>query len=163
MRIVISFDERLRLLEELMLKGSPQRKGQHLPPPPVTNQGKVPATLTSPSCDGLTDSTFSESIKMLTSQLEKKLRALRKKLKAIEDLEAKAASGAELEGGQKAKIAAKGELKAEIVKYESFSNDEEVRAEFSRPTHSAPTIHLPSSPGLSLISHACSRRRRARS
>ena len=66
------------------------------------------------------------------NEVDKKVRALKKKLKAIEELEAKAATGVELNEDQKGKIAAKGELKAEITKWESFSEPEELSKEVKK-------------------------------
>ena len=65
-------------------------------------------------------------------QLEKKLRALRKKLKAIDDLAAKAAEGAELNADQAAKVAARGEIEAEISKWEAYGDPEEVAKEVKK-------------------------------
>ena len=66
------------------------------------------------------------------NELEKKLRNLKKKLKAIEELEYKAANGEELQEGQKAKVATKGELEAEITRWEAFADPEELAKEVKK-------------------------------
>lgn len=67
-----------------------------------------------------------------STELEKKLRALRKKLKGVQDLEAKAASGTELNEDQKSKVAAKAEIEAEIARWEGFSNADELSKEVKK-------------------------------
>jgi len=54
------------------------------------------------------------------SEVEKKLKNLRKRLRAIEELEAKQAEGNSLNPDQLSKIAAKGEVLAEIEKWEGL-------------------------------------------
>jgi len=56
------------------------------------------------------------------SELEKKIKALKKRLRQIDDLAAKAASGATLNADQAAKVAARGEVEAEIAKWESLED-----------------------------------------
>lgn len=56
------------------------------------------------------------------SELEKKLKALRKRLRQIEDLAEKQASGTVLNADQQAKVASKGEIAAEIGKWETLGD-----------------------------------------
>ena len=60
------------------------------------------------------------------NEVEKKVRALRKKLRAVDDLIAKQASGAELNADQLSKVAARGELQAEISRWETLGDPEEL-------------------------------------
>ena len=66
------------------------------------------------------------------NELEKKLRALKKKLKAIEELEAKGAAGEALNENQKSKIAAKAEIEAEMSRWEGFNDSEELSKEVKK-------------------------------
>jgi len=67
------------------------------------------------------------------AMLEKKVRALRKKVKGIEELEAKvAAGGMELNEDQKSKLASKVELEAEIARWEAFEDVDELGKEVKK-------------------------------
>tara|TARA_B110001452_G_scaffold196058_1_gene166040 strand:- start:1075 stop:1773 length:699 start_codon:yes stop_codon:yes gene_type:complete len=55
-------------------------------------------------------------------EVDKKIKALRKRLRGIEELEAKQADGAELNADQLSKIRAKGDVEAEIEKWETFGD-----------------------------------------
>lgn len=57
-----------------------------------------------------------------TSEVDKKIKALRKRLRGIEELEAKQADGAELNADQLSKIRAKGDVEAEIEKWETLGD-----------------------------------------
>ena len=67
-----------------------------------------------------------------TSELEKKLRGLKKKLKAVEELEAKAEGGEELDANQKKKIATKEELKREIAQWEAYGDAENLERDIKK-------------------------------
>ncbi|KAL1496509.1 hypothetical protein AB1Y20_016463 [Prymnesium parvum] len=54
------------------------------------------------------------------SEVEKKVKALKKKLRQIDDLEEKKAAGATMNAEQNAKIAARADIDAEIAKWESL-------------------------------------------
>jgi len=56
------------------------------------------------------------------SEVEKKLKGLHKRLRQIEDLSEKAANGQALNPDQLAKVASKGEIEAEIAKWESIGD-----------------------------------------
>jgi uncharacterized protein with WD repeat len=64
--------------------------------------------------------------------VEKKVRALRKKLRAVDDLIAKQASGAELNADQLSKVAARGELLTEISRWETLGDPEELSKEVKK-------------------------------
>ena len=66
------------------------------------------------------------------NEVEKKVRALRKKLRAVDDLMAKQASGAELNADQLSKVAARGELQAEISRWETLGDPEELSKEVKK-------------------------------
>ena len=66
------------------------------------------------------------------NEVEKKVRALRKKLRAVDDLIAKQASGAELNADQLSKVAARGELLAEISRWETLGDPEELSKEVKK-------------------------------
>lgn len=66
------------------------------------------------------------------NELEKKLRALKKKIKAIEELEAKEKAGETLNENQKDKVAAKGEIEAEMARWEGFNDSEELNKEMKK-------------------------------
>lgn len=66
------------------------------------------------------------------NELDKRLRALKKKLKTIEELEAKAADGAELNDDQKGKIAAKAEIEAEVSRWQGFNDSDELSKEVKK-------------------------------
>lgn len=66
------------------------------------------------------------------NEVEKKVRALRKKLRAVDDLIAKQASGAELNADQLSKVAARGELVAEISRWETLGDPEELSKEVKK-------------------------------
>ena len=55
-------------------------------------------------------------------EVDKKIKALRKRLRGIEELEAKQADGAELNADQLSKITVKGEVEAEIEKWETLGD-----------------------------------------
>lgn len=56
------------------------------------------------------------------SELEKKLKALRKRLRQIEDLAEKQANGTVLNADQKSKIASKADISAEVAKWETLGD-----------------------------------------
>ena len=60
------------------------------------------------------------------SEVEKKVRALKKKLKQTDELVAKQASGAELNADQLAKIQARAEIEAETKRWECLNDQERV-------------------------------------
>ena len=66
------------------------------------------------------------------NEVEKKVRALRKKLRAVDDLIAKQASGAELNADQLSKVAARGELLTEISRWETLGDPEELSKEVKK-------------------------------
>jgi len=66
------------------------------------------------------------------AMLEKKVRALRKKLKGVEELEAKMASGVELNEDQKSKVAGKAEIEAEITRWGSLGDVDELGKEVKK-------------------------------
>lgn len=67
-----------------------------------------------------------------TNDLQRKVKNLRKKLKMIDELEAKKATGAELNADQLAKIAARGDVEAEIKRWESFEDSEQLDKEIKK-------------------------------
>jgi len=66
------------------------------------------------------------------SEVEKKVRALKKKLRAVDDLVAKQAAGTALNEDQLAKVAARGEIEAEITRWESLNDLEELAKEVKK-------------------------------
>lgn len=54
------------------------------------------------------------------TEVEKKIKNLKKKLRQIDELTEKKAAGAELDAGQTAKVASRAETEAEIAKWESL-------------------------------------------
>ena len=66
------------------------------------------------------------------NEIEKKVRALRKRLRMIDDLAEKAAAGAELNADQAAKVASRGEVEAEIAKWEALNDTEELGKEVKK-------------------------------
>ena len=67
------------------------------------------------------------------SEVEKKVRALKKKLRAVDDLVAKQAAGTALNEDQLAKVAARGEIEVEITRWESLNDLEELAKEVGAP------------------------------
>lgn len=78
------------------------------PPPPAAPVAPAPATESEPN------------------EVEKKVRALKKKLRAADDLIAKQTDGSILNADQLAKVAARGEIEAEIARWESLKDVEEL-------------------------------------
>jgi len=66
------------------------------------------------------------------NEVEKKVRALKKKLRGVDELVAKQQAGGELNADQLSKIEARGELEAEIARWESLSNLEELNKEVKK-------------------------------
>jgi len=66
------------------------------------------------------------------NEVEKKVRALKKKLRATDDLVAKQTAGSELNADQLAKVAARGEIEAEIARWESLKDVEELVKEVKK-------------------------------
>ena len=91
-------------------------------------------------------------------ELEKKLRALRKKLKAIDDLAEKQAAGVELNADQLSKIAARGQIESEITRWQAFGDADELDKEIKKlgkkirqvraSEEQAPRVANPVRPGL---------------
>jgi len=70
----------------------------------------APAAVTAPDVEGAKE----------TTELEKKLKALRKRLRQIDDLEAKAATGSTLNSDQQSKVSARSEIESEIQRWETL-------------------------------------------
>jgi len=66
------------------------------------------------------------------NEVEKKVRALKKKLRAADDLVAKQASGSELNADQLAKVAARAEIEAEIARWEALKDVDELVKEVKK-------------------------------
>jgi uncharacterized protein with WD repeat len=92
-------------------------KDEPTPPPPAPQVDAAPPQAT---------------IEKEPNEVEKKVRALRKKLRAVDDLIAKQASGAELNADQLSKVAARGELLAEISRWETLGDPEELSKEVKK-------------------------------
>ena len=64
--------------------------------------------------------------------MQRKVKNLRKKLKTIEELEAKKAEGASLNADQLSKIAARAEVEAEIKRWEAFEDTDQIEKEIKK-------------------------------
>jgi len=84
------------------------------PPPPAPVVASAPAEEAAPN------------------EVEKKIRALKKKLRGVDDLIAKQSAGSELNAEQLSKIAGRGEIEAEISRWESLNNVDELQKEVKK-------------------------------
>lgn len=66
------------------------------------------------------------------NEISKKLRALAKKLRAVDDLIEKQKGGTELNADQLAKVAARKDIEAEIARWEALDNMEELNKEIKK-------------------------------
>jgi len=85
-----------------------------MPPPPKPPAEVAPAPAAEPN------------------EVEKKVRALKKKLRGVDDLIAKQKSGTELNADQLGKVAGRGEIVAEIARWEALNDSEELSKEVKK-------------------------------
>ena len=95
------------------------------PPPP---KPKKPAAAPPPPA-APTAAPADDVKKEEPNEVEKKVRALRKKLRAADELAEKQAGGTELNADQLAKVAARAEIEAEIARWEALNDVEELNQE----------------------------------
>lgn len=100
------------------------------PPPPKPT--KPPAAKPPPAAAPAAAPASSDNKDSEPNEVEKKVRALRKKLRAVDDLIAKQKSGSELNADQLSKVAARGEIEAEIARWEALNDVEELNKEVKK-------------------------------
>lgn len=99
------------------------------PPPPVPEAAVLAAAPVAAPDAALAGAPAPEGV---STEVEKKVRALKKKLRGVDDLIAKQAAGTELNADQLSKVSARGELEAEITRWEAFSDLEEISKEVKK-------------------------------
>lgn len=104
----------------------PQVVDQAAPPPAVAAPAAPPPAAAEPAPDLLRKESST------TSELQRKVKNLRKKLKTIDELEAKRADGATLNADQLSKIAARADVEAEIKRWEAFEDTEQLEKEIKK-------------------------------
>ena len=131
--------DKVAQLAALMGMGAPQPAAAPLdlaapPAAAAPKRARAPASAPAaeaPAANGHGETNGGEEEKQ-PNEVEKKVRALRKKLRAIDDLASKRDEGSELNADQLAKVAARGELVAEIERWEALNNADELSKEVKK-------------------------------
>jgi len=90
------------------------------------NQPEAPSARSASARTAAAPSAAAPSAAAEVSEVEKKIKNLKKKLRQIDELEEKKESGATLNAEQAAKIAARGDIESEIAKWESLGGEADI-------------------------------------